>query len=87
MKNLKLLLSFSMAVVGIYCAASADTGIQSGHWAWVDASSPGPRAPLATRRRIWVSDSQGQSSPCTCKMDAHKGVASKLDPDVQGPAS
>jgi hypothetical protein len=50
-------------------AQAADQSAASGHYEWRAQPQFGPRAPLATPRRVWVADAT-QAASCDCAMMA-----------------
>ncbi len=64
---MKTIILAAVAVLSVASVASAATpATQTGHWEWVTSPSFGPRSPLATNRRVWVSGDQ--QSACNCAM-------------------
>jgi len=84
MTYLKFLLPFTLAAGTLAGAAYADTPVQPGHWKWVVINSPGPRAPLPTRRRIWIADSSSQLSSPARGMTAEKRAAPRFVSGFKG---
>ena len=48
-------------------AGQPNANQQSGHYEWQSVPQDGPRAPLATQRRVWVP-ATAQAANCDCSM-------------------
>ena len=69
---MKTLLSIAAALAAVTSASAAyakdaSTNDNSGRYQWQSSQSFGPRAPLTTPTRVWVSDTNDVAS-CGCAM-------------------
>ena len=69
---MKTLLSIAAAFAAVTSASAASandvsTNHNSGRYEWQSSPSVGPRAPLTTSTRVWVSDTKEVAS-CDCAM-------------------